>query len=278
MKLIIPEEVEQKIHDYVMSVPTEIAGMGKVSVEGDTITVEDVMIYEQDVTGATADLSPQALAKWQTDLVRTGGSPRDWKLWWHSHANMSAFFSGRDTATIDAQSEGDWMVSLVVNKKREREARLDTYRPFRMFIEDIDIQIGATSTEPYTVPADIAEEVARKVKQATPSALGFGYAKKQTTFDYAKPYKPEPTEGDDEPAYTRDQLAIVVRSLEDEIDNYTSRGLGDSAECLELSGELIDAYYDLAEAETDEHIADTIRAKAIQLENIVYALDYAKTF
>ena len=180
MKLIIPKEIEERIHGYVMSVSSEIAGMGRVSVspDGGSITVEEVMIYEQEVTGATADLSPQAIAKWQSDLVKAGGSPKHWQLWWHSHDNMPAFFSGRDTATIDANADCDWLCSLVVNKKREREARLDLYRPFRMYVEDMDIQIGIEEVPTsYTVPADIAEEVALKVKRPVytkpvPSPIG----------------------------------------------------------------------------------------------------------
>lgn len=191
MKLIIPKEVEEKIHAYTMSVDSEIAGMGKVRLEGtDTIVVEDVMIYEQDVSGATADLSPKAMAKWMSDLVRAGGSPKHWKLWFHSHDTMSAFFSKRDTDTMDLQTESDWMCSLVVNKKRERQARLDMYRPFRMYMEDLEIEVEGA--EKYSVPADIAKEVAEKVKTRVEVGYGAGYSAKDTDDEwdaggYAKP-------------------------------------------------------------------------------------------
>lgn len=270
MKLIIPKEIEERIHGYVMSVSSEIAGMGRVSVspDGGSITVEEVMIYEQEVTGATADLSPQAIAKWQSDLVKAGGSPKHWKLWWHSHDNMPAFFSGRDTATIDANADCDWLCSLVVNKKREREARLDLYRPFRMYVEDMDIQIGIEEVPTsYTVPADIAEEVALKVKRPVytkpvPSPIGYQYNKKQA---------PASVEGE----YSKTELVAMVKTLEKQIEDFETAGYGDSVECRNLSIELVDAYYELADAETNQTISATIRAQAEQLENVIYALDYS---
>ncbi len=325
MNLIIPKEVEERIHGYVMSVETEIAGMGKVAVspDGESITVTEVMIYEQDVTGATADLSPQAIAKWQTELVKKGESPKHWKLWWHSHANMQAFFSGRDTATIDQQTEGDWMVSLVVNKRREREARLDLYRPFRMYLEDIDIQIGTEAEAAYQVPADIAAEVAAKVKRSVPItyskpySLGFKYDNNtkdyKTGIDFhrycpmftkdekrcyhpygmdntgvnadctaqkfkeiygSNPFMPEVPESTEvEGIYSRDELVAMTKQLEAQIDDFENRGMGDSAECLELTSELVDFYYELAEVETNETVAEAVREQARQLENVLYALE-----
>lgn len=177
-KLIIPADVELKLHQYVRSVNTEIAGMGKISLsdDGEIITVEDVMIYEQEVTGGTADLSSEALAAWQTEMVKKGESLKDWKLWWHSHANMSAFFSKRDTDTIDQSYEYDFLVSLVVNRSRKREARIDTFRPFRIELEDLDIEIPEEvcnqcghslereADEMIDIPAEVIEEVKQKVK------------------------------------------------------------------------------------------------------------------
>lgn len=161
MKLIIPKQVEVKLHQYVRAVTTEIAGMGKISIteEGDAL-VEDIAIYDQEVTGGTADLSPQALAGFLTELVQKGENPAQWKLWWHSHADMAAFFSGRDTDTMDSSTEFDTLISLVVNRRRERKARFDMHRPFRVHA-DVSVEIQGESED---VPEDIAAEVAAKVK------------------------------------------------------------------------------------------------------------------
>ena len=324
MKLIIPKSIEERIHAYAMSVDSEIAGMGKVRIDGEDIIVEEVMIYDQTVTGATADLSSRAVAQWQSDLVKAGGSPKHWKLWWHSHDNMPAFFSGRDTATMDAQTEGDWLVSLVVNKKRERQCRVDTYRPFRMYMDNVEIEIDG-QTE-YQVPADIKTEVAQKVHREKP-AVGFGFAReyaqassidkviglhrycptftmdtKQCYLPYGKenkgvfancatkafkkeyganPFMPEVDESvqpDYTGEYTRDQLVAICKTLEGQISEYENRGQGDSAQCLELSAELVDMYYELAEVETDPTVSLGVRAQAEQLESVIYQMEQPPIF
>lgn len=150
-------EVEAKLHSYVRSVTTEIAGMGKAKISDDgTIMLLDVAIYEQEVTGGTADLRSEALAKFQTDLIRAGESPKDWIVWWHSHADMQAFFSSTDTTTIDGSDEFQILVSLVVNRRRERKARLDLYHPFRFTKDNLEIIVGKRD-EVAQAEAQIAE-------------------------------------------------------------------------------------------------------------------------
>jgi proteasome lid subunit RPN8/RPN11 len=161
-KLFIPAEIEERIHTYVRSVDTEIAGMGEATIdEYGNIVMTDIAIYDQEVTSGTADLSSESLAKFQMELIEQGKSPKNWIVWWHSHAHMDAFFSGRDTATIDSSNEFSHMVSLVVNKRRERRARVDTYHPFRFTESNIDIIVGKTKEE--DVPEAIKTEVEQKV-------------------------------------------------------------------------------------------------------------------
>ena len=314
MKLIIPKAVEERIHAYAMSVDSEIAGMGKVRMEGENIIVEEVMIYDQTVTGATADLSPKAMAQFQTELVRAGGSPKMWRLWFHSHDNMEAFFSGRDTATIDAHNDSDWLVSLVVNKRRERKCRLDVYKPFRMYMDEIEIEVDGQAD--YTVPADIKAEVELKVHKAVPSiGFGFGHSYKPvqddneaiiglhrycpaftigtdecyhpygekntavfancTTKAFKKKYGANPFMPEVEPEgdYTKDQLVAICKTLEGQIAEYENRGQGSSSECLALETELVDMYYELAEVEVNEGVAEGVRAQARHLENTIYSLE-----
>lgn len=158
MKLMIPAALERKLNAYVQSVDAEIAGMGAIEVREDgNFWVTDIAIYDQEVTGGTADLSPQALAHFQTELIKNGISPRNWYLWWHSHNTMSAFFSTTDTGTIASSDEFDHVLSLVVNKKRERKARFDVHRangiPMRLTKEHIDIEI-APEVNPATMAID----------------------------------------------------------------------------------------------------------------------------
>lgn len=147
MKLIIPAAIERKLNAYVQAVDGEIAGMGKIEMRDDgNLWVMDLAIYDQEVTAGTADLDSASLAMFQTELIRKGESPKDWYLWWHSHNNFSSFFSKTDTDTMDSSTEFDHLVSLVVNKKRERKCRLDTHRPFRLTIPEVNVEVAPLVT------------------------------------------------------------------------------------------------------------------------------------
>lgn len=158
MKLIIPAPIERRLNAYVQAVDGEIAGMGKIEVRDDgNMWVMDIAIYEQVVTAGTADLSPASIAKFQTELVKKGESPKNWTLWWHSHSHFGAFFSITDTTTIAQSTEYDHMVSLVVNKRRERECRVDYHRPFPMYLTDVEVEVP-TMVNPRIIEIDSAIE------------------------------------------------------------------------------------------------------------------------
>lgn len=204
MKLIIPAAIERRLNAYVQGLDAEIAGMGSVEMREDgNLWVTDIAIYDQEVTGGTADLSSEALAHFQTDLVKRGISPKNWYLWWHSHVNMAAYFSTIDTGTIDSSSEFDHMVSLVVNKRRERQCRIDTHRPFRLVLDKVPVEIapevnaqtmaidekiydhmeaikelqeekkGIETAEPEGIAEEIAAKVKRKYYAPAKAPVGF---------------------------------------------------------------------------------------------------------
>lgn len=208
MKLIIPAAIERRLNAYVQAVDSEIAGMGELEMREDgNLWVTDIAIYNQEVTGGTADLSPQALAMFQTELIKAGKSPKNWYLWWHSHHTMGAFFSTTDTGTIGTSTEFDHLMSLVVNQRRDRKARFDTHMinglPLRMTVDNVAIEIGPDVTARNTeldqeiydlavkltdlrkerdaadnsVPEDVVAEVAAKVKVKSYKISGFGYPK-----------------------------------------------------------------------------------------------------
>lgn len=205
MKLIIPAAIERKLNAYVQGLDAEIAGMGAVEMREDgNLWVTDIAIYDQEVTGGTADLSSEALAHFQTDLVKRGISPKNWYLWWHSHVNMAAYFSTIDTGTINTSTEFDHMVSLVVNKRRERQCRIDTFRPFRLVLDKVEVEVapevnaqtmaldekihehmeaiktlqeerkGIETAAPEGIAEEIAEKVKRKYYPPAKAPVGFG--------------------------------------------------------------------------------------------------------
>lgn len=206
---------------YVFSVKEEISGYGKVSVQSDgTFLISDVAIFTQVVSGADTTIEAASVAKFLHELKQKGENPAQWSLWWHSHNNMKVFWSGTDE---EAMSPGNnigrpWLLSVVVNFKREMLGRLDIYTPVHATIDDIEILRNAA----VEVPESIAEEVRAKVtrREATKYPAGFSTVN-QKNNSYWEGYP----EADDVPNVPRVPNTGFQRTLEfDElgIDDYLS--------------------------------------------------------
>jgi|GEM_PF-4574476 len=135
MKVLITDEAYLKLQAYIDLCEYEISGMGKVKiVDENTVLVEDVRLWKQKVTGTTSDLDQDTEPLFINELLASGENPNDWKLWWHSHADMNVFWSPTDIGTIkeimkvgvDGKRSGlDFLLSIVGNKKAEFRARID---------------------------------------------------------------------------------------------------------------------------------------------------------
>lgn len=273
MKLIIPASIERKLNAYVQEVDGEVAGMGEIERREDgNLWVVDIAIYDQEVTAGTADLSSEALAHFQTDLVKNGKSPKNWYLWWHSHDRFSAFFSATDTGTMESSTEFDHLVSLVVNKKRERKCRLDMHRPFRIFLENVKIEVlsepSAKTIEIRSRISELTKELAaieeevpggiEEVKADIASKVRFKQSKHKMGFkseeDYLSlPYKEDwsgkvKKEGVITPQYVRrerldlDELQVLIDESTRLIRAHEANGNGDSVECIELRADVSQWY------------------------------------
>lgn len=173
MNILFPVKVYQQLRAYVEATPYEISGLGKIRKEGDTITIEEIKIFKQHVTSVETTLDRQALGKFYDDLMKNGEDLSQWKLWWHSHADMQVFFSGTDVATIedfDNEMQTDnWMLSIVTNKKAELLARVDIFYPIRCTINNIDWDVSFADRD---IKLNAIDEVTEKLTIGpTPVAL-----------------------------------------------------------------------------------------------------------
>jgi hypothetical protein len=110
----------------------EINGFGYIDRYGNDFQLEDVFILKQTVSAGHAENEPEDISDHMTHLLQNGGDPGRIRFQWHSHVHMGAYFSGVDTGNIDRYN-GEWMLSLVANKFGQFSARLDVYRPFRVW-------------------------------------------------------------------------------------------------------------------------------------------------
>ncbi len=169
MKLIFPIKQYQKLRTYVNATEYEISGLGKVKKDGENFVIEEVRLFRQKATMGNTILDKRDLGKFYDELVRNGEDLRNWKLWFHSHCDMEAFWSSVDVKTIEdfdnEMAQDNWMISLVTNKSGKTLIRIDIFQPIRCTIDDIDFDIDFEDKELEEATLD---EITEKVEIYVP--------------------------------------------------------------------------------------------------------------
>jgi hypothetical protein len=127
------------------------------------LQIYDIEILPQTVSEAHATIDQSTLAQFLTEKIRKNEKVEDYRVWWHSHATMEAFFSATDTNTIAGSTEFPYLVSIVGNHANSFQTRLDIFKPFRMTFEDITLKVEHDDNE--ELRAQCKKEIAKKVKQ-----------------------------------------------------------------------------------------------------------------
>lgn len=115
-KVIIDRTCLAKIRYLVDKDNQEISGLGLTRIDGDTIYIEDVKMLEQKNGAAHTDIEAEAAAKIMYDWRERNGEVN---FWWHSHVDMSTFWSGQDMTTIKQLGGQGLCVAAVFNKRGE---------------------------------------------------------------------------------------------------------------------------------------------------------------
>lgn len=166
-RLRIPLEVWLKMMAFIVNCQVEINGFGFVSQQRDVIHVDDVFILEQSADAASVETDPQSLSRFVYEMVRNGGDPGRIRFQWHSHVDMAPFWSPTDQSNIE-DWPGEWLVSLVANRRGEYLCRIDTYEP-RL---GVSLSPGIYTTLPAATTHQAVQEIADKVRRPT-RLLGF---------------------------------------------------------------------------------------------------------
>lgn len=168
-----------KLKYFIEECETEVSGFGKVrvvKVEEETtpawgkeqivqdqyLEIYDLEILTQQVSGVHSTIEEEDLAKFLYEKQKKGESVADYKVWWHSHVDMAAFFSGTDTGTIDGSTEFPYLISIVGNKAGELKVRFDLYSPLRLTFADVELKVGQHEDE--ALRKVCKSEIKKKVK------------------------------------------------------------------------------------------------------------------
>ncbi|OGO14240.1 MAG: hypothetical protein A2Y53_03800 [Chloroflexi bacterium RBG_16_47_49] len=161
--LVIPEDKYRILIAYARGIQAEISGFADVTLDktAKTLTIGDIYLLSQTVTGAHTDLSEKTVSKFTVEQIKAGKTQLP-RLWWHSHYNFGVFFSGTDKNTYtETLNNGTWSVSLVINQAGDTYAVLTVYEPF-IAVYELPVKLPGLTIE---VPDSIKSEIANKVKK-----------------------------------------------------------------------------------------------------------------
>ena len=160
--LYIDPLVMKRIKYYAQAATGEVSGLGTVvKDENGRHIVNNVFLLEQESSAADTELSPEAISKLMTDMIKNNQNPAELKFWWHSHADMGVFWSGTDDACAESLSK-EFAFSLVVNKSGDTKCRLDLYAPFRITFDGV--KVTELPQEDKNLKEACEKEVKEKVK------------------------------------------------------------------------------------------------------------------
>ena len=141
VRLFLLPEVEQRIRHYTDLANGEVSGLGTVEEFDGGFLVDKVFLPKQNCTPAGTTLDEDAVATLLMELEAAGEDSGRMRLWFHSHAHHDVFWSQTDEECIEGLANGDYILSLVTNKRGHTLARLDIFRPVRMTVDDIPVSI-----------------------------------------------------------------------------------------------------------------------------------------
>ena len=175
MEFHISQKDWKKVIDYAQAsydqFSAEIGGfmIAKKNKDGDYV-ISNPEILKQEVTGGTTEMEKEAVADYYVKASMKHGSDVRF-VWWHSHANMSAFWSGTDTNTMKEYKSGDWSAFLVVNIRGEYKFRVCVWNPIEAH-EDIDLNIlGAKARKVPKTVTDSVSKLCSKPTYTTPKRI-----------------------------------------------------------------------------------------------------------
>ncbi len=128
----------QRLKIYIELCPVEISGLGEVDLRGDRLIVTDLFLIPQKGTPSQTELDPERLCQFLTQYLAQRRDPASLRVWWHSHGGMDVNWSRTDEETI-RNFPGDYLISIVGNKRGEVLCRLDIFAPSPQTIDSLDL-------------------------------------------------------------------------------------------------------------------------------------------
>ena len=181
MEFYITQKDWKKVLDYAQAsydeFKSEIGGfLVAIKDKDGDIILSEPEILEQDVTGGTTEMEKAAVADYYVKTAMKHGKDVRF-VWWHSHANMSAFWSGTDTNTMKEYANDDWSAFLVVNIRGDYKFRVCVWNPIKAH-EDTELKVIDAKTR--SIPKAIKDSVSKLCNKPVTAITNYKYGKKGT--------------------------------------------------------------------------------------------------
>jgi len=117
------------------------------------IYIEDLIVLEQEVSGASTEVDNKPIGKFINEQVKNGKQDIVERIigTFHSHVNMGTFWSSEDEDNIVRLGNSiDCVVSIVSSKSNDEFkilCRLDLFRPFRATLDNVEYTIDYADYE-----------------------------------------------------------------------------------------------------------------------------------
>ena len=166
-RLTIDPGVWRQLVAWAIVTDSEVSGMALLEPAGDDdLLLSRVFLLPQVGNAVATQLDPVGMADLMGQLLDEGVDPSALRVWWHSHGREAPFWSGQDEQTIEGFAPVP-MVSVVIDHRQRRLARLDRYRPRHTTWLTVD---GADPIEDWS-DAELAT-AREEVRQAVGSLAG----------------------------------------------------------------------------------------------------------
>lgn len=157
-KIEIKKEVEDKINWLTKNYSDEIAAFLTGEIKDNTLLIDGLLFYHQDVSSGSVEVEPKNLVKlrkeYGNECIRIIGH-------WHSHNTMGAFWSHTDHTFINQYSKTkEICLFLVSSANSKHRIMLTLNKPFQIRLDNLNYEVPF---EDVKLETDLRKVIAEKV-------------------------------------------------------------------------------------------------------------------
>lgn len=186
-KILFEPKAFAKMTMLLNGFDSEVAWHGTVERAGDEVfVIKDILVYPQEVSGATVNTDQEGYTKWLIDLEDDVANSLF--MQGHSHVNMATSPSSVDLEhqekILKQITDDGFYIFMIYNKRMEHTIRIYDFKTNTMYEDaDIEVSVSDDGDDLDAFMEDAKQQVVSKVVKAYPA----GYTAWPNTA-YRKPF------------------------------------------------------------------------------------------